>query len=233
MTSAYGRVEDRAKEPRYSVLEAASFIGQPPSTIRRWALGNPRNYHGTRRLDEPLIAVDGDLHSDWPISFLNLLELRFLAAYRKQVPLQAIRSALDYAADQLGEPRPLLTVKFKVYGRELFMNFAEGDPQLVNASRSGQLVWPEAVEGLFESIEYDPSDDVAVRWWPLGTDVPVVIDTRINAGQPSTARSAVRTIAIASRRREGYDVASISADVTASSDEVEAALQFEGVALAA
>src|SRR5215211_4530105 len=95
------RIAERAREPRYTVPEGAAFIRRPTSTVRRWALGHARTVHGEMRRDEPLIQVDGAAGEAVILSFLNQLELRFLGSYRKRVPLQAIRRALDYVAGEL------------------------------------------------------------------------------------------------------------------------------------
>lgn len=227
----HARIADRAREPRYSIPEAASFIDRPSSTVRRWTLGNIRTLRGAKRRDEPLIRIDGE-PGDLPLSFLNLLELRFLAGYRARVPLQSIRRALDFAASELGEERPLLSVDFKVHGKSLFLRFAAegGDPYLLNASRRGQLAWPAALDEFIESVDYDERERSAFRWWPLGRAEPVIVDTLLNGGLPSTARSGVRTYAIAMHRTEGFGVTSIADDVGAAPDEVRAALKFERVA---
>jgi hypothetical protein len=69
-------------------------------TLRRWALGNRRIYRDRPTVDEPLIHIDGSAdRGDQPLSFLNLLELRFLASYRNTASLPAIRRALDYAPE--------------------------------------------------------------------------------------------------------------------------------------
>src|SRR5262249_48964298 len=99
--------------------EGASFVRRPTSTVRRWAVRHTRRHRGVSRWDEPLIVPDCDVHGPLPLSFLNLLELRFLAGYRSHAPLRSIRRALDFAAAELGEPRPLLTLKFKVQGKSL------------------------------------------------------------------------------------------------------------------
>jgi uncharacterized protein (DUF433 family) len=224
------RIAERAQEPRYTLPEGASFIDRPTSTVRRWALGNVRTRQGVTRRDEPLIRVDGLPGSPIVLSFLNLLELRFLGSYRKRVPLQAIRRALDYAAEELDEQRPLLTAKFKVHGKSLFLRFAEqtDDPYLVNASERGQLAWPAALDEFIQAVDYE--ENSAVRWWPLGRRQPVIIDTRLNGGLPSTAESGVRTGAIAVHRREGFGVDEIADDVGAKRREVKAALYFERIA---
>jgi hypothetical protein len=226
------RIAERAREPRYSVPEAASFIDRPTSTVRRWAVGHSRKTQGGHRHDPPLIVIDGDSYSPIPLSFLNLLELRFLGAYRSRVPLQSIRRALDFAASELKVDRPLLSLEFKVQGKSLFLRFAnEGDDKyLMNASQKGQLAWPPALDEFIENVDYDERENSAYRWWPLGRDEPVIVDTTLNGGIPSTALSGVRTNAIAVHRAEGLDVPEIADDVGATADEVRAALLFERVA---
>ena len=226
------RIAERAIEPRYTIPEAASFIDKPTTTVRRWAIGNVRKRNGEKWRDEPLIVLDGELDGPIPLSFLNLLELRFLASYRSRVPLQSIRRALDFAAQELHVERPLLTVEFKAHGKSLFLRFATegGDRYLMNASQRGQLAWPAALDTFIKSVDYDERENSAFRWWPLGRDEPVIVDTLLNGGIPSTALSGVRTNAIAVHRGEGLDLREIADDVGATEDEVRAALRFERVA---
>jgi hypothetical protein len=226
------RLAERATEPRYSITEAAAFIARPTSTVRRWAIGHSREHRGQRRRDEPLIQVDGVIGEQVLLSFLNLLELRFLASYRQRAPLQSIRRALDFTGRELGVDRPLLSLDFKVHGKSLFFRFAAEaqDPYLTNASERGQLAWPDALDKFIETVDYDETEKSAYRWWPLGRDEPVIVDTRLNGGRPSTARSGVRTNAIAVHRIDGLDVPAIVYDVGADEVEVRAALRFERVA---
>jgi hypothetical protein len=223
------RFAERALEPRYGFPEAARIVRKPPETIRRWSVGHSRKYRGKPLTDRPLIQIDGDRHK-LPLSFLNLIELRFLTSYREAASLPAIRGALDYAARELGVERPLLEMEFKTHGRELFLRFAENDPYFLNATREGQFAWPAEAEDLVASLDYDEQEHAAYRWWPLGKRMPVLLDTRLNAGRPSTAESGVRTLAIANRAAQGWALPDIASDVAASEAEVDAALQLEAVA---
>lgn len=222
------RFVKRALEPRYGFPEAARIVGKPSETIRRWSVGHSRTYKGELANDKPLIQIDGK--DMFPLSFLNLLELRFLAGYRVATSLPAIRRALDFAAESLGVERPLLELDFKTRGRDLFLEFAESDPYFVNASRGGQFAWPTEAEDFVDSLDYDEQEHAAYRWWPLGKQTPVLLDTRLNAGRPSTAESGVRTIAIATRAAQGWEPVDIADDVAASVPEVRAALELEAVA---
>ena len=225
------RFAERALVPRYTFAEASRIIRAPAQKLRRWSLGHERVYRGRPTWDEPLITIDGS-RAELPLSFLNLLELRFLASYRSGASLPAIRQALDYAARQLGVARPLLQLEFATHGRELFLQWAEedGERYFLNASRRGQMAWPQAASFLLESIEYDPSAHTAFRWWPLGRATPVMLDTRLNAGRPSTAETAVRTDVIAIRLREGWSEKAVADDLAARPQEVAAAREFERVA---
>lgn len=231
MTSAiHARFAQRALAPRYTFPEASRVIHTPAPTLRRWAIGHHRIYKDRSTRDEPLIQIDGSAaHGELPLSFLNLIELRFLASYRAGASLPAIRRALDYAAEQLGTPRPLLELDFAIHGRELFLRYAEegGESYFVNASRRGQMAWPESASFLLDSLEYDPGEHAAYRWWPLGKARPVMVDTRLNAGRPSTAETAVRTDVIAFRLREGWSAEAVARDLAAQPDEVKAARELE------
>ena len=229
-TRLHPRFAQRAREPRYGFPEAATVVDRPSQTLRRWALGHKRVYRDRPTVDAPLIQIDGSTErGELPLSFLNLLELRFLASYRTQASLPAIRRALDYAGKALGVERPLLELDFAIQGCELFLRYVEeqGDEYFVNASRKGQHAWPEEAATFFKSLDYDDTEHAAYRWWPLGKSRPVVLDTRLNAGQPSTAETGVRTLVIATRARRGWSHDAIADDVAATRDEIDAAIELE------
>jgi hypothetical protein len=221
------RLEQRALTPRYTVTEAAALIKRPPDTIRRWSLGHARSYKGRPRTDEPLIHADGDRRAGGvALSFLNLLELRMLSGYRHGAALQAIRRALVYAGNELGEERPLITREFHVAGGELLTRFAETDDGalFLNASRGGQITTEQLIEGISWTNEIDYDDEVARRWWFRTRKVPVLVDTLVSTGRPITAETGVRLDAITTRAREGYGKLDIAHDTGATKSEVVAAL---------
>lgn len=227
------RFAERALAPRYTFPEASLLTRRPSQTLRRWALGNRRVYKDRPTIDEPLIRIDGSLEpGELPLSFLNLLELRFLESYRARASLPAIRRALEYAAHQLDVNRPLLELEFAVHGRELFLQYAQesGEPYFVNASRRGQMAWPASVDVLLESLDYDPEEKAAYRWWPLGKQRPVILDTRLNGGHASTAETGVRVDIIVRRLGQGWSPSAIAEDLAARQAEVEAASELEAAA---
>ncbi len=223
------RLEQRALVPRYTVSEAAALVGRPPETIARWSFGHDRRYRGRRTTDEPLIQADGERGAGkLALSFLNLLELRMLSGYRDGAALQPIRRALAYVGAQLGVERPLIHHDFHVTGGELLTRFAEidaGEDLLVNASREGQLTSRALAESVAWTEQIDYEDErIAQRWWFRTRDVPVLVDTRVAAGQPITAQTGVAVGAIWARHREGYSKRAIERDTGATQHEVDAVL---------
>jgi uncharacterized protein (DUF433 family) len=151
-----------------------------------------------------------------------------LSLYRGDAALQAIRRALEYAGNQLGEQRPLLTRRFHAYGGELLTEFAEtaDGETLLNASRGGQLTTRDLVESALWTRDIDYEDDSATRWWFKGRAVPVVVDTRVAGGRPITAETGVRVDAITSRHHEGDSNDEIERDTGAREGEVIAAIML-------
>lgn len=223
------RLTQRAMAPRYTFVEAAELVGRPSDTVRRWSSGNPRTYKGTQVVDKALITMDGKAgHGSVPLSFLNLLELQMLSRYRDDAALQAIRPALAYTASMLGQKRPLLTVEFKIRGGELFTRFVEqsdGPDLYVNATRGGQITLADIVLEATSNIDYSETG-TAQRWWLRSRNVPLIVDTKLAAGNPITARTVVRLDAITSRHRDGYLPDQIAYDTGALEDEVVAALEL-------
>jgi len=94
--------------------------------VRRWTVGNRRGGKSGRVLDSPLITIDSETgRGALPLSFANLVELRALREHRQSVPLQAVRAALEFAAREPREPRPLLTVQFAREAGELWRTWAQ------------------------------------------------------------------------------------------------------------
>lgn len=177
--------------------------------------------------DEPLISLDGSVEAgELPLSFLNLLELQMLSRYRSQAALQAIRRALSFAAGELGEPRPLITVEFRIHGGDLFTRFAEtpdGQELLVNASRGGQLTLRKLVESVERAThDIDYQAETSHRWWFKTRSVPLYVDMKVAGGHPITSETGTRVDAIASRHRDGFSVEAIQEDTGATRTEVVA-----------
>src|SRR5438093_136641 len=55
-----------------------------------------------------------------------------------------------------------------------------------------QLISAHVFEPYLKEVDFSPLSSLAERWWPLGRDVPVVLDPRIAFGAPVVAGTATR-----------------------------------------
>jgi uncharacterized protein (DUF433 family) len=222
--------EKLGSEPRYPIFEAAILAGTTAQTLRRWVVGTKRA--PGRAAQSALIRIDGGLREPIHLSFFNVVEAGFLAAYRKlDVPMQRVRKALDYAETRLDMERPLLGEQFRVAGKDLFREFTErsGETQLLNVSRSGQIEWPEAVAAYFRAIEYDRHGPVLM--WLLSERRMVGINPRIAFGEPAIVRRAIATRVVFERFEAGEEPEEIAEDLGLETAEVSEAVRWEAGAL--
>ena len=213
----------------YTVPEAARLAGIPSRTLTNWVHGYRYPAGGRVAKARPVIRPPG---RD-ALSFVNLVEVLALAGYREAgVPMQRVRKALDYAARLMEEPHILASERLLTDGKELFWRYQErsreGGPDLVNLSRQGQKVFPEAVMRYLRQIEW-ASDRFALRWWP-GSETgegPVVVDPRRAFGAPVIARTGIRTEDLFSRFRAGEPIQELAKDYGVDLGAVEAAIRIE------
>jgi uncharacterized protein (DUF433 family) len=213
--------------PRYSIAEAARILRVKAVTLRTWCVGWKESKG--RRGQVPVITPDGDQIEGTYLSFFNLIEAGFLNAYRETgAPMQRVRSALDFCRSPLEIRRPLLTERFRIDGRDLVLQHDRG---LLNASASGQYIWPELVERWLREIDFDSLGPIQV--WIAGRDKSILVNPRIGFGLPILASCGVRTEEVVSRFHAGDELRAIAEDLGAKEDEVLEAIRWETTPLAA
>ncbi|MEE9278605.1 MAG: DUF433 domain-containing protein [Myxococcota bacterium] len=217
---------DIRTEPRYPLIEASHLTAVPKATLRTWFVG----WHAANRAPQPaILRPDQAAVEPLTLSFYNVIEARFLAAYRRLgVPMQRVRVALEYVQTRMPtERRPLLTRTFETDGRGLFIEFihSDGDPRLLEVSAGGQQVWPEIVRAHFKSIEFDDTGHPA-RFW-LDPRHKLVVDPRVAWGMPAIAKTGLRTEIVFERFDAGEDVDVIAEDFSLDPHTVQEALRWE------
>jgi uncharacterized protein (DUF433 family) len=213
-------MQDLASQPLYTIAEAARYAAISAPSVTRWRAGYS---YATRRGVGHSAPVTGGRPAGL-LTFDELLEVAVVAAARHaNVPMSAIRAAVETAKGLYRVDRPLALLKFKHAGREIFVHELEsGD--YVNLSRRGQVAW-EHIRDVLEDLDYE--DDRAARWWPRGRGEPIVIDPRISFGRPYIIRKGISTDAVRSRWLAKEPLFSIAEDFDLTEAEAEAALRFE------
>ena len=158
------------------------------------------------------------------MSFLDLVEIVAIGRLKQAgFSTRAIRQIVHNCQETLGVPRPLTTLRFKTDGRDVFVD--QGDMLVEVGRRKRMQAWNDVLAPFLDALDY--TGDIASRWWPLGRDVPIVVDPEYGHGLPVVEGSGVRTEIIRERAEAGDLIQQIASDFNLDSSEVERALQFE------
>lgn len=214
--------------PAYRVNEAARYAGTTVQSVTYW-------HYGGGQLGPALPGSERRR----PLSYMELIEVAFVAFFRSLgVPLQRIRRARDYVAQNLNAEYPFAEYRFKSEGAHLLMDFAEAESikdfnQVIVADAGGQLAWESLMAEKFAEFDYEllGSDTLALKWHLAGRNSKVVIDPRVAFGAPNV--NGVPTWALRGRYQAGESLEDIIEDFAIAQEDVLDALSFEGIKLAA
>lgn len=212
----------------YSFPDAARYIGASSRELRRWILGYEHGREEDRKFSEPLWTSQLAEFGVEGIGFRDLIELRFVHAFRDSgVPLQVIRSTLEAARTDLDEEFPLTSQKFRTDGRRIFLESvaASGDVQLLDILRKQHVIERVIGPSLRSGIEFDAKG--ATRWFPSKSR-QVVLDPKRKCGEPILTESGVPTAAVVTAlKAEGGDVKRVAKYFEISIQAVKRAAEFE------
>ena len=206
--------------PAYRIADAARYAQTSPETVSYW-------HHQSAPLGPALPGKEPAK----PLSYLQLVEVAFVAAFRNLgVSLQRIRRAREYAAQMFQAEFPFAQLEFRTEGTHLLLELQELEPdadldQLIIADAHGQTGWKPMLNDLFSEFGYE--DKLALTWHLRGRTKPMIIDPRISFGAP-TVRG-IPTWAIKGRYLAGEKIDEIKDDFNLTEDQVIQSLEFEGI----
>lgn len=210
------------KRPLYSFAEADRIIRVSPGTSRRWLKGY-HFWYGEERREMPPVTPTKEAKE--VVTFVDLMEVATIGELRKKgFSFKRIRQINAYCRLYLKEPRPLVTQKFKVAGRDIFLD-ADFDILVDVGREAGMLAWRQILEPFLEDVEYE--NELARRWWPIGREHMVVVDPDYGFGLPVIEGTGVRTEIIAERHRAGDSNDEIAYDFDVTPAQIEDALEWE------
>jgi uncharacterized protein (DUF433 family) len=215
--------------PAYTVPEAAHYLLIPRATVWSWVAGRPYPTKAGRRFFKPVIALP-KAHPP-VLSFINLIEAHVLDAIRRehQIPLDKVRTAINYLKTQFGSEHPLADHRFETDGLDLFI---QEFGRLINITQSGQLAMRQLLQAHLRRVERDPSG-LAVRLYPFTrkrqSNEPkvVMIDPSISFGRPVLSGTGIPTGVIAERYKAGESVGELATDYGRPPLDIEEAIRCE------
>ena len=214
----------------YAIPEAAKLTGVPGNAIRRWLLGY--SYRGGGRIrNMPPISMPQFAAFDGVVGlgFLDLMELRFMRAFRHHgVSWREIRLAAERACQIFQHDHPFSQKRFKTDGRRIFAEVGEevGDAKLIDLGRN-QFTFRSVVSpSLYAGLEFSESDELR-RWFPMWPRRNVVLDPERTFGRPIVKSVGVPTEILARSADAEEDVARVAKWFDVSTSDVQAAVDFE------
>jgi len=210
------------RRPLYSFAEADRIAGVTPNTSRRWLKGYSFWYDGEQRNMPPVTSTTETKDA---VSFVDLMEVAAIGKLRKKgFSFKRIRKVNATARFYLQANRPLVTERFKVTGRDIFVDAGFGILLDVGYG-AGMQAWDEVLDPFLDTVEYE--EEIVRRWWPLGKDVSVLVDPNYGFGLPVVEGTGVRTDIIAERHRAGDSTDEIAYDFDVSPKQINDALRWE------
>ncbi len=214
----------------YSIPDAARLTGIHPTSIRRWVSGYHYTYHNKFSVSPPIISSTyKKLDSQVALAFLDLIEIRFINAFKKHgISLIHIRKAYKNAKELLSSEHPFATRKFKTDGKVIIAEIASKteDIILIELAKNQVLMKKILQPYLFYGLEFN-EDDLVFRWWPIGKKQGIVIDPKISFGQPIVYKDGIPTATLSNAFKLEKSFKSVADWYEVSLSTVKQAVEFE------
>lgn len=214
----------------YSLPEAAALTGVSAPAISRWVFGYTSRKEGERIEHLPVWTSQLAGHEQKALGFLDLLEVRFVAAFKQHgVSLQAIRTASRYARECFNSPHPFACREFKTDGRTIFAEVIEKeeveDHALIDLVKR-QYAFKEVITpSLYRGIEYG-EQGTPLSWHPNGNK-HVILDPQRAFGRPIDEASGIPTEVLYSAYQAEEDIGLVARLYEVEPKTVKAAVAFE------
>ena len=169
------------------------------------------------------------------LSFLELAEIVVAVRFTGQGgKLLKVRDARSFARKEWPElPYPFASLRLKKLGGELIHEFDSdygGKALAISIGRPGEEQWtlPNMAQEALDLFDYDePGDEMAIRWYPAGRDVPIVVDPHFAGGRLTVVGRGVTVENIKARFfRYRQSIAYIANDLDLRRHDVEEILKL-------
>tara|TARA_R110000787_G_scaffold24088_5_gene68624 strand:- start:390 stop:1079 length:690 start_codon:yes stop_codon:yes gene_type:complete len=209
----------------FSIPEAARLVGVSPNLVRGWLNGYANSRSGP--------VVDRDFEGTRTVSFLDLMELRFIAVFRAQkVSMPTLRIAAENARRDWSVNHPLalsgekyVTDRRKVFERVAKENGDEAAWDMV--SGQGEL-WDTIEQTIAKGVTFDPKTYLAKLWRPRPAEFPrIVIDPHVAFGRPTIEGTKVPTAALFRQWKAEGNKERVAKWFDVPSDMVAMAIEYE------
>jgi hypothetical protein len=220
----------------YTVKDAARLI--EAGSARRiigWLRGYPKSHVG------PLLVRDFQpIDGREELSFLDLMEVRFVEHFREQgVGVRALRAALTSAREVFKDEKPLASRRIRfvttedrknLFSEEILKPAAKAteDTRLWSLLTRQYEIYELIMHRLARGVVFDPSTEIANQWVPRPEQFPtILLDPKIAYGQPALPSGFPTQMIYESWQAEDEDYGAISDWYDMPLEDVRIAVAFE------
>lgn len=211
----------------YSIGDATRLLGvSHAAKLRGWINGWPNSNSGP--------IVDRDFKKTSTVSFLDLMELRFVEYFRGVgVSMPTLRKAAEMARKEWSVQHPfaLSNVKYLTDRRNVIAQASEAldDKQTWELATGQYLIWDTIEASIAKGIVFDPATHLASRWQPRPGDHPdIVLDPARAFGKPIVDSAGIPTDALFRQwKAEDGNFDRVARWFEVSRQQVEGAVRFE------
>lgn len=208
----------------FSIADAAHLLNASAPAVRGWLNGYANSRAGP--------VIERDFVGTRAVSFLDLMELRFIAFFRPHVSMNTIRKAADAARLEwhVNHPLALSSQKYVTDRKKIFAHSAEqtGDERAWDIASGQHEMWATIEQTIEKGVVFDPQSDLAKIWHPRPGDFPdVQINPRIAFGRPIVRGTAVPTSVLYRQWRAEGQKAKVAQWFEVSEQAVETAIGYE------
>ncbi len=209
----------------FSIADAAHLLGSSRQSLRGWLNGYSNSSKGP--------VIDRDFSGTRAVSFLDLMELRFIAFFRNQgVSMPTLRRAAERARNdwQVQHPLALASSKYVTDRKKVIARSAEetGDERAWDMATGQHEMWVTIEQTIEKGVEFDPNTYLAKFWAPSPGEFPnVLIDPRVAFGRPVVKGTSVPTRTLYRQwQAEGHKT-KVAKWFDVPEDAVETAISYE------
>jgi uncharacterized protein (DUF433 family)/DNA-binding transcriptional MerR regulator len=216
----------------YPVPQVTRLTGIPSARIRRWIKGYDFRTGQERHRSQPVWKTQLPVvEKKAALSFLDLLELRFIDAFLTAgVSLSKIRKAAEMAADLVGHDHPFSTNTFRTDGKRIFGELTHqktGKKAMIDLHDAQLGVAEFIIPSLTASIVFDEGTGRASKWRPAPEAPAVVLDPAREFGQPIIDDVGIQTATLVDAWKAEGSIDRVAKNFDLRADQVEQAIRFE------
>lgn len=206
-------------QPMYTFKEVARLSGLSVGTVRNWLFG----YTVEDRQVSPLLKASADSTC---CSFVNLVEVMVAARFRKaeRTKYEVVKRTYENAKKLYFLEYPFASdLRLRAVGGHIVHMIKEGG-SLQAIDTPEQYTLPNLVLGIMEQLEFEL--ELASKWYPLGKNVPIVVDPYISAGVPTILGRSLTVANIEKRFFGGQSQEFIARDLELDRHLLEEVIRF-------